>query len=54
MTAPPMPGENRLGAVRYQLDGAALAAQIIDVPGLSPHLIDDVIDEVYPRPPEAG
>jgi hypothetical protein len=24
---------------------------IIDVPGLAPYWIDDVIEEVYPRPP---
>lgn len=49
---PPTPGENRLGAVLYNLDGAALKAEIVDVPGLVPHLLDDVIDEVYPRPAE--
>ena len=48
--APPMPGDSRLGAVRYELTGAALAAEIVDVPGLVPHFIDDVVDEVYPRP----
>ena len=48
---PSMPGEKRLGAVLYELDGAALEASIIDVPGLAPYWIDDVIDEVYPRPP---
>lgn len=52
LKAPPMPGENRLGAVLYELDGAALQVGIADVPGLAPHLIDDVIDEVYPRPPQ--
>jgi 3',5'-cyclic AMP phosphodiesterase CpdA len=50
---PQMPGEKRLGAVRYQLDGAALQAEITDVPGLSVHWIDDVIDEIYPRPAAA-
>jgi 3',5'-cyclic AMP phosphodiesterase CpdA len=47
---PLMPGEKRLGAVHYGLDGAALSAEIVDVPGLAPHWIDEVIDEVYPRP----
>jgi len=47
---PPMPGEKRLGAVRYQLNGSTLEAEIIDVPGLARHWIDDVVDEVYPRP----
>jgi len=50
MNAPPMAGENRLGAVLYELDGTALTANIVDVPGLSRHWIDDVVDEVYPRP----
>jgi 3',5'-cyclic AMP phosphodiesterase CpdA len=48
---PPMPGEKRLGAVLYELDGSAIEPRIIDVPGLVPYWIDDVIDEVYPRPP---
>jgi 3',5'-cyclic AMP phosphodiesterase CpdA len=48
---PPMPGEKRLGAVLYELDGAALEPSIIDVPGLAPYWLDDVLEEVYPRPP---
>jgi 3',5'-cyclic AMP phosphodiesterase CpdA len=48
---PPMPGEKRLGVVLYEIDGAALEPSIIDVPGLATYWIDDVIDEVYPRPP---
>jgi 3',5'-cyclic AMP phosphodiesterase CpdA len=47
---PPMPGEKQLGAVLYELDGAALDVEIIAVPGLSQHWIDHVIHEVYPRP----
>ena len=50
MRAPPMPGENRLGAVLYELDGTALEVEIVDVPGLLRHWIDDVVEEVYPRP----
>jgi len=50
---PRMPGEKRLGAVLYELDGAVLEASIADVPGLSPYWIDDVIDEVYPRPSDS-
>jgi 3',5'-cyclic AMP phosphodiesterase CpdA len=50
IVAAPMPGENRLGAVLYELDGMTVEAKIVDVPGLSPHWLDDVIDEVYPRP----
>jgi predicted MPP superfamily phosphohydrolase len=47
---PPMPGEKQLGAVLYDLSGAALEAKICAVPGLSVYWIDDVIHEVYPRP----
>ena len=50
---PAMPGEKRLGAVVYELDRATLTAQIAAVPGLVPHWLDDVIGEVYPRPPKA-
>jgi 3',5'-cyclic AMP phosphodiesterase CpdA len=50
MNAPPMAGENRLGAVLYEPDGASFKADIVEVPGLSPHWIDDVVDEVYPPP----
>jgi 3',5'-cyclic AMP phosphodiesterase CpdA len=50
---PPMPGEKRLGAVLYELHDTVLEARIAEVPGLSPHWIDDVIDEVYPRSPAA-
>jgi len=48
---PAMPGEKRLGAVRFELNGAALEVKIAEVPGLVSHWIDDVIHEVYPRPP---
>jgi hypothetical protein len=51
MKAPPMPGENRLGAVIYDIDGDALEAEIVPIPGLSPHWIDDVAEEVNPRRP---
>jgi hypothetical protein len=44
-----MPGENRLGAVVYEINGRAIEANIIEVPGLSRHWIDDVAEEVYPR-----
>lgn len=48
---PPMHGQKRLGAVLYELDGTAMEPRIIDVPGLATFWIDDVIEEVYPRPP---
>ena len=47
--APPMPGENRLGAVVYDIDDGRLKAEIVEVPGLAPHWIDEVVEEVYPR-----
>jgi 3',5'-cyclic AMP phosphodiesterase CpdA len=50
--APPMPGERRLGAVVYDIDGGTLKAEIAEVPGLAPHWIDDVVEEVYPRLPD--
>jgi hypothetical protein len=49
MNAPPMPGENRLGAVVYELDGSAVQARVVSVPGLISYSIDDVVEEVYPR-----
>ena len=54
MMAPPMPGENRLGAVVYEVSRGAIAAKIVEVPGLSLHWIDDVVEEVYPRRPRIG
>jgi alkaline phosphatase D len=47
-----MPGENRLGAVVYEIDRGAIEAKIIEVPDLSSHWIDDVVEEVYPRRPD--
>src|SRR5271167_3277549 len=47
---PAMPGEKQLGAVLYELAGATIATKIVDVPGLREHCLDDVIQEVYPRP----
>ena len=51
MKAPPMPGENQLGAVVYELDGSAVQARLVLVPGLTSYWIDDVVEEVYPRGP---
>ncbi|HLY45304.1 MAG TPA: metallophosphoesterase [Stellaceae bacterium] len=45
---PPMPGDKRLGAVRYEFLGRQCRAAIVEVPGLTEHWIDDVIEEVYP------
>jgi 3',5'-cyclic AMP phosphodiesterase CpdA len=47
---PAMPGEKRLGAVLYDLVDPTFSAEIMDVPGLREHRLDDVIHEVYPRP----
>jgi len=46
---PEMPGEKRLGAVRYELGEAGdLRAEIVAVPGLAEHWIDDLLEEIYP------
>ena len=47
-TQPAMAGERWLGAVRYEVNGAALEPSIVDVPGLETYWLDDVIEEVYP------
>src|SRR5262249_45497438 len=52
LKAPPMPGEDRLGAVVYDLEAGTIKAKIIQVPGLSLHWLDDVAEEVYPRDPD--
>ena len=49
MKAPPMPGEDQLGAVVYNIEAGLIEANIIRVPGLSRYWIDDVAEEVYPR-----
>jgi hypothetical protein len=45
---PPMLGEKRLGAVRYEFAGGEVRAAIVAVPGLTEHWIDHMIDDVYP------
>jgi 3',5'-cyclic AMP phosphodiesterase CpdA len=45
-----MPGHNRLGAVLYEFDTTDFEAEIVAVAGLVTYFIDDVVDEVYPRP----
>jgi hypothetical protein len=49
-----MPGEKRLGAVLYDFAGPGFTADIAAVPGLAQHWLEDVIDEVYPRPTETS
>lgn len=48
---PDLPGDKRLGAVLYKLGNPSFTADIAAVPGLAEHWLDDVIEEVYPRPP---
>jgi 3',5'-cyclic AMP phosphodiesterase CpdA len=50
---PAMPGESRLGAAAYRFRGSDVDVEIVEVPGLRPYRIDDVIHEVYP-PREAA
>jgi 3',5'-cyclic AMP phosphodiesterase CpdA len=45
-----MPGHNRLGAVLYEFDNKTFEAEIVAVPGFVTYFIDDVVNEVYPRP----
>jgi len=50
-----MPGERRVGAVVHEL-GDTVHSEIITVPGMTAHVIDDVVHEVYPwdAPQEAA
>ncbi len=43
-----MPGERIVGAVIHTL-GDDVTSEIVEIAGMSPFLLDDVIDEVYPR-----
>lgn len=45
-----MPGERLVGAVVHTFDGADVTSEIVTVPGMTAHVLDDVLDEVYPRP----
>jgi hypothetical protein len=51
MKTPPMPGENRFGAVVYDFPNIAFQATIATVPGLTSHWIDDFVEDIYPRGP---
>ena len=44
-----MPGERLVGAVVHDFSGAELQSRIVRVPGMVAHVIDPVIDEIYPR-----
>jgi 3',5'-cyclic AMP phosphodiesterase CpdA len=50
---PEIPGDKRLGAVLYDLRNPTFTAEIVEMPGLTRHWLDDVIHEVYPRPAKA-
>jgi len=47
--APPMSGEEQLGAVLYEIGERSIDATIVEVPGLLRHWSDNVAEEVYPR-----
>ncbi|KQM31170.1 metallophosphoesterase [Rhizobium sp. Leaf68] len=49
-----MPGERLIGAVIHTFEGAIVSSEIVAVPGMTSYYIDDVIDEVYPKPQPAG
>ena len=44
-----MPGDKKLGAVLYDFADAAFTAEVTELPALTRHWLDDIIDEVYPR-----
>ncbi|TCL68093.1 metallophosphoesterase [Rhizobium sp. BK251] len=43
-----MPGERLIGAVVHEF-GGDVQSRIIDVPGMTAHVLDDVVHEVYPQ-----
>ncbi|TPI64876.1 metallophosphoesterase [Mesorhizobium sp. B3-1-3] len=43
-----MPGEQLIGAVMHHFDDA-VASEIVAVPGMTLHVLDDVVEEVYPH-----
>ncbi|MCD2179509.1 metallophosphoesterase family protein [Rhizobium sp. C1] len=45
-----MPGDRLVGAVIHTFDAATVTSEIVTVPGMTAHVLDEVIDEVYPRP----
>ena len=50
---PELPGDKRLGAVLCEFGNPSFTAEIAPVPELTEHWLDDVIQEVYPRPPKS-
>lgn len=49
-----MPGRRVLGAVLHHFGAGEVLSEVVDVPGLVPHRLDDVVDEVYPRAASAA
>ncbi|TPK16963.1 metallophosphoesterase [Mesorhizobium sp. B2-5-7] len=43
-----MPGERLLGAVVHEFDDT-VTSEIVAVPGMTVHVLDDVVEEVYPH-----
>ncbi|OBQ75413.1 metallophosphoesterase family protein [Mesorhizobium erdmanii] len=43
-----MPGERLLGAVIHEF-GDAVASEIVAIPGMTVHVLDDVVEDVYPH-----
>lgn len=44
-----MPGERLVGAVVHRFEGRQVSSEVVAVPGLTTHILDPVIEEVYPR-----
>lgn len=49
---PEMPGERLIGAAVHTF-GDDVSTELVTVPGMTRYVIDDVVDEVYPRPAKA-
>ncbi|TIS94898.1 MAG: metallophosphoesterase, partial [Mesorhizobium sp.] len=43
-----MPGERLLGAVVLEF-GDTVTSEIVAIPGMTVHVLDDVVEEVYPH-----
>lgn len=44
----PMPGERLVGAVVHTFSEAGVVSEIVAVPGLVSHVLDPIVEEVYP------
>lgn len=44
----PMPGERLVGAVVHAFSEAGVVSEIVAVPGLVSHVLDPIVEEVYP------